>query len=69
MEDDLKKWKTTYKKNLFSIPLKFRGKPFLRLTKLSKICWSFNALIRNLYLYFPLLPTPRAAKLWGTMTF
>ena len=30
-EDDLKK-------NLFSIPLKFRGKPFLGLAQLSKIC-------------------------------
>ena len=32
MEDDLKKIK-----NLFSIPLKFRGKPFLGLAQLSKI--------------------------------
>jgi hypothetical protein len=52
MEDDLKKirngrrpqknkkWKTTLKKkkkNIFSIPLKFRGKPFLGLAQLSKI--------------------------------
>jgi hypothetical protein len=32
MEDDLKK-----NKNLFSIPLKSRGKPFLGLAQLSKI--------------------------------
>ena len=29
--------KTTSKKNLFLIPLKFRGKPFLGLAQLSKI--------------------------------
>ena len=48
MEDDLKKnekqpqkrrpqWKTNTQKNLFSITLKFRGKPFLELAQLSKI--------------------------------
>ena len=45
MENNLtKKWKTTFtkkeddlKKNLFSIPLKLRGKPFLGLAQLSKI--------------------------------
>ena len=43
MEDDLKKkMKMTYKKNhLFSIPLEFRGKPFLGLNQLSKIFISF----------------------------
>jgi hypothetical protein len=45
MEDDLKKkWKTTLKnkiKNLFSIPLKSRGKPFLGLAQLSKIFSTF----------------------------
>jgi hypothetical protein len=35
MEDDLKKIKN--QKNLFSIPLKSRGKPFLGLAQLSKI--------------------------------
>ena len=34
MEDDLKK---KIKKNIFSIPLKSRGKPFLGLAQLSKI--------------------------------
>jgi hypothetical protein len=38
MVDDLKqKWKTTSKKDFFSIPLIFRGKPFLRLAQLFKI--------------------------------
>ena len=44
MEDDLKEnkngrrpTKNKIKKNLFSIPLKFRGKPFLGLAQLSKI--------------------------------
>jgi hypothetical protein len=46
MENSLKKMKTTKirgkkkktsKKNLFLIPLKFRGKPFLGLAQLSKI--------------------------------
>ena len=32
-----KKMKTTSKKNLFLIPLKFRGKPFLGLAQLSQI--------------------------------
>ena len=36
-EDDLNK-----NKNLFSIPLKFRGKPFLGLAQLSKIFKSVN---------------------------
>ena len=36
MEDDLKK--NNNKKNRFSILLKFRGKPFLGLAQLSKIC-------------------------------
>ena len=30
------------KKNLFSIPLKFRGKHFLGLAQLSKIFWSYS---------------------------
>ena len=41
MEDDLKKRKEKkeddLKKTLFSMPLKFRGKPFLGLAQLSKI--------------------------------
>jgi hypothetical protein len=41
MEDDLKKNGRQPKRrgetNLFSIPLKFRGKPFLGLAQLSKI--------------------------------
>jgi hypothetical protein len=45
-QKNIKKWKTTSKNktkkpkknnNLFSIPLKFRGKPFLGLAQLSKI--------------------------------
>ena len=43
MEDDLKKikMKTTSKKNIFLIPLKFRGKPFLGLAQLSKILFIY----------------------------
>ena len=51
MEDDLKKIRNGrrpqkkmedgLKKNLFSIPLKFRGKPFLGLAQLLKILNSF----------------------------
>ena len=39
MEEDLKKKKRrpTINENLFLIPLKFRGKPFLGLAQLSKI--------------------------------
>ena len=38
MENTIKnKMKTTSTKNLFLIPLKFRGKPFLGLAQLSKI--------------------------------
>ena len=44
MEDNLKK----NKKNLFSIPPKFRGKPFLGLAQLSKISFLFlNLFILN----------------------
>jgi hypothetical protein len=42
MEDDL----TKKKKNLFSIPFKSRGKPFLGLAQLSKIFLQF--IVHNL---------------------
>jgi hypothetical protein len=40
VEDDLKK-KDNLKKKTFSIPPKFRGKPFLGLAQLSKILYVF----------------------------
>ena len=40
--------KTTSKKNIFVIPPKFRGKPFLGLAQLSKIFYFF------LYIYISL---------------
>jgi hypothetical protein len=43
MEDDLKIKKN---KNLFLIPLKFRGKPFLGLAQLSKILLFIIYLVR-----------------------
>ena len=59
-EDDLKKMKkmkTTskkneddLKKNLFLIPLKFSGKPFLGLAQLSKIL--FNCKIDKIHKYY-----------------
>ena len=55
-EDDLKKnekneddLKIKNKKNLFSIHLKFRGKPFLGLAQLSKIFTFIMLLILNLH--------------------
>jgi hypothetical protein len=45
MEDDLKKKKK--KKTLFSIPLKFSGKPFLGLAQLSKIFGTLCAHQKN----------------------
>jgi hypothetical protein len=46
-EDDLR-----INKNLFLIPLKFRGKSVLGLAKLSKICSDKNYYIQVLYLQF-----------------
>jgi hypothetical protein len=46
MEDDLKKTK----KKLFSIPLKFRGNPFLGLAQLSKIFLFLTSVIRGVFL-------------------
>ena len=43
MDDDLK-----INKNLFSIPLKFRGKPFLGLAQLSRIFYILKLKISNI---------------------
>jgi hypothetical protein len=47
LEDDLKK----QQQNLFSIPLKFKGKPFLGLAQLSKI-FSDNLLFYPSYIFW-----------------
>ena len=56
MEDDLKKNQNRRLpkkkiKNLFSIPLKSRGKPFLGLAQLSKI-FSFKIISSDLFVLF-----------------
>ena len=71
MEDDLKKkWKTTSKinKNLFWIPLKFQGNPFLGLAQLSKIFLILISIFKGGVLNFTIL-LPSLHFFFGTLVF